>query len=486
MKRYMEEHPTSDPRDVFDMFCGVESEFPGVERNLQKIKNKINPPIPKQKEEIVECLSSSQYSPLLQDVAYYNEHLALIWYPNELSDILQQIHVPEVCMDATFRCVPDVFGPNGQHFTIMGLFNRVGTEQDNWLPMVHVSMTCKQEGLYTAVLDKVWSELTSLRPAYCHCDFERQLHNAIETVTDTQVIGCWFHHNDAVKRKVSQEGLLGECQKNRLLTAWTRSFFPLPLLPPNKIEDGWRWVRLEMGPVLESLSHARFKPAVSEVLDYWMRVWMIQIGTDKVSCWGKKYRTNNAVESLNARLNKGIRGCAKFWAYPEKIQRMSKRFVEDVQRLQKGLRVTRPRKKTQVQTLIEKYSRDFEEDGDVGRFIKRARYLGCKSEKVVYEDPEDYQDPGPAPALPAPVATATADLATPPPQAAATDPATPPPQAAAAAPATPPPQAAAAALATQPLTGPARRTRAQAARRLLEPSPEREAATQPNPTRYDN
>ena len=274
MKRAMRENPTEDPRVIFDRQSGpgaVLLEFPGNERTLQNIKNEANPPIPKSVDQVVEALQRSQYSPLLKDVAWYNNHLALLWWPDEVEEMIQQVEVTEVSMDATFRCVPPLFGKNKQHFTILGLFPRVGTPQHNWLPLITVTMQCKLEGLYSAVLDKIWCRLTSLRPALIHCDFERGLMNAIEAVCEGGCVsGCWFHHNQAVKRKVGGEGLIAVGNQNRKVKDWARNFYPLPLLPPDKMRDGWEWVRLEMGPVLQTLTEPQVA-ACLEVLDYYDR-----------------------------------------------------------------------------------------------------------------------------------------------------------------------------------------------------------------------
>ena len=272
MKRLMKENPTSDPRAIFDTVCTGPAaqllEFPGNERTLQNIKNEANPPNPRNMEEVVPAIQQSQYNPLLKDIAAYNDHLALLWWPEELEGMLQQEKVTEVCMDATFSCVPPVFGPNKQHFTIMGLFKRKGSTQHNWLPLVCVTMESKLEGLYTAVLDKIWTRLAALRPALIHCDFERGLINAIEAACDGgQVSGCWFHFCQAVKRKVGSEGLFAEANKNRKLKDWTRNFYPLALLPANRMRDGWEWVRDEMGPVLDTLTEVHIE-GCSEVLDY--------------------------------------------------------------------------------------------------------------------------------------------------------------------------------------------------------------------------
>ena len=271
----MAENPTADPREIFDSVASGPAahilEFPGNERTLQNIKNEANPPIPRTMAEVVPAIQASKYNFLLKDMATYNDHLALLWWPEELEEMLQKEKVKEVCMDATFSCAPPVFGNNRQHFTIMGLFNRKGTVQNTWLPMVCVTMENKMEGLYTAVLDKIWTKLATLRPALIHCDFERGLINAIEAACEGgKVSGCWFHFCQAVKRKVASEGLLATCNQNRKLKDWTRNFYPLALLPADRMREGWEWVRVEMGPVLNTLVEQDIA-ACLEVLDYWDR-----------------------------------------------------------------------------------------------------------------------------------------------------------------------------------------------------------------------
>ena len=123
-----------------------------------------------------------------------------------------------------------------------------------------------------------------------------------------------------------------------------------------------------------------------------IRQWLNFVTPERLSCWDKRYRTNNACESLHSRLNKGIRGYPKFWSYPEKIKFVCVRFVMDFQRLQAGLRVSRVRPVTQVERAIRKYSEEFRQDGDIGRFIKRCRYLAFKSERVVEREAEEAEE----------------------------------------------------------------------------------------------
>uniref|UniRef100_A0A0P4VXE0 MULE transposase domain-containing protein n=1 Tax=Scylla olivacea TaxID=85551 RepID=A0A0P4VXE0_SCYOL len=149
-------------------------------------------------------------------VATYNDNLALIMYEDGIEDIV--MHVEEMAMDATFSVVPAIFE---LHLTIFGRFG------DNFLPMFHVLMTSRQGELYTAVLDRIKSQLPGLDPTIVHSDFEVAIHNAIGTVfPSARLLGCWFHHNQAVFRTIQKRGLRGEFNKpGSVFKLWVRGFF---------------------------------------------------------------------------------------------------------------------------------------------------------------------------------------------------------------------------------------------------------------------
>ena len=85
-------------------------------------------------------------------------------------------------------------------------------------------------------------------------------------------------------------------------------------------------------------------------------------------------------------------------------------FLDNFRRHQAGVRITRPRPTTTTQVLIDNATRKFEQDGDVGLFIRRCRHLAGKKAKSIV-DPEAYQpasqpDNPPSPPPPSPPAPA--------------------------------------------------------------------------------
>ncbi|KAK8383445.1 hypothetical protein O3P69_019085 [Scylla paramamosain] len=143
--------------------------FESVRRTLLNERNKYLPPAPASPLEAADFLASNtMFQSFYKGVATYNDNLALIMYEDGIEDIV--MHVEETAMDATFSVVPAIFE---EHLTIFGRFG------DNFLPMFHVLMTSRQGELYTAVLNRIKSQLPGLDPTIVHSDLKVAIHNAI-------------------------------------------------------------------------------------------------------------------------------------------------------------------------------------------------------------------------------------------------------------------------------------------------------------------
>ena len=115
----------------------------GYGASLQESEMSLFPPPPKTAEEAAEVIGRSIYAPYLQAEVKFEQELALIWFHPQLNSILmehgemqevtQETH-QEVSCDATFKCVPNIFGgrQKKQHWTMFLLCG------SNFLPMIQV------------------------------------------------------------------------------------------------------------------------------------------------------------------------------------------------------------------------------------------------------------------------------------------------------------------------------------------------------------
>ena len=130
------------------------------------------------------------------------------------------------------------------------------------------------------------------------------------------------------------------------------------------------------------------------LLKYYWRQWFVVVGVDRLSVYKQPHRTNNGAENYHSRLNKGFGRKPKFWLYPPRIQKFIKTFVLDVERLKKGLRLTRANKETEVQRRVTQYTAEFDETQDVATFIKRCRWLAAKKVPCPSSSDEEEEEEG--------------------------------------------------------------------------------------------
>lgn len=138
------------------------------------------------------------------------------------------------------------------------------------------------------LIKKRWPEWS---PTKFTVDFERALISELTArFPAAKINGCYFHFVKSLTKKAKSLGMNKSIRMKLIIQLYCR----LPLLPINKIQDGWNYILAEMG---DSEHENKFKNYIDH---YWMknnfsRVWCV---------FGERHRTNNAVESWNRKLNR--------------------------------------------------------------------------------------------------------------------------------------------------------------------------------------
>jgi hypothetical protein len=100
--------------------------------------------------------------------------------------------------DATFKTAPRPFSQ---------LFNIMVSHEGIAIPVLHVCMTSKHNGLYEGVLMKIRSLFPQLEPHVIKSDFEIGLMKALAAAfPHTTLSGCYFHFAQAVFRSIMRPG----------------------------------------------------------------------------------------------------------------------------------------------------------------------------------------------------------------------------------------------------------------------------------------
>lgn len=199
-------------------------------------------------------------------------------------------------VDGTFKlCRP----PFTQLFTI-NAFVRQG-DHAKQVPLLFVLMSSKRKHDYKKVLKKVLRMLPAApNVEQVTADFESAVWGAFRKVLpEVQLLGCAFHWNQALWRKVQELGLQTAYTSDQATNKYIRRLMALPFLPHETIEATYESLKAEA--TTEPL-----KKFVAYIGENWIRsrVW-------PPKCWSvfmQSIRTNNDLEGWHHGLNKRAAG----------------------------------------------------------------------------------------------------------------------------------------------------------------------------------
>ncbi|XP_029346571.1 uncharacterized protein LOC100574156 [Acyrthosiphon pisum] len=194
----------------------------------------------------------------------------------------------ELHADATFRIVPS----KPKFYQLLTLH---GIIENHSIPLVYALMESKKKCSYQAVLSYIKTQLLpNFNPRKILTDFETGLSKTLQDYfPSARRVGCWFHHNQAVWKKMKSLGYLNLVNENQHALNTLRRIMVLPLLPGDKINQGLRSVK----------RYARRNDINMNLLfDYYERFWIAKVECDVLSVHNQPRRTNNHLESFHNKL----------------------------------------------------------------------------------------------------------------------------------------------------------------------------------------
>lgn len=228
-------------------------------------------------------------------LAEYNDNTTriLIFCTKDMKEILNTIQ--HVFMDGTFKSCPQHFS---ELYVILGDINS-DSHHTNVVPLIYALLTKRDKTSYTKLFEVIKTAIPNFSPTKFTLDFEKASMAAIKEVfPEAEIKGCYFHFSQCIWKKGKQLGLT-KCTDTRKIVSLTSV---LPLLPKEHISDAWSYVKEDTTTLEEA------KEEINKFIDYMMRQWLTTEEWIGVWCVNQElHRTNNVVESWNARLNKIIK-----------------------------------------------------------------------------------------------------------------------------------------------------------------------------------
>jgi len=193
-------------------------------------------------------------------------------------------------MDGTFYTCPSEFTQ---------LFIIHGKQNETYVPLVYLLLPSKTIKTYCVALRKVVALLpATYSPKTVLVDFEESIHAAVREIWQSvRIGGCRFHLGQAWHRKIQALGLARTYRSKSAAGSFLRTFFGLPFLKPEAVEDFY----------LEDLmAHEPKDKRIREFCDYVYDTYVSSTAKFPPSLWAQYsahgIRTTNACEGLHARL----------------------------------------------------------------------------------------------------------------------------------------------------------------------------------------
>eukprot|EP00102_Acyrthosiphon_pisum_P018855 XP_016656065.1 PREDICTED: uncharacterized protein LOC103307748 [Acyrthosiphon pisum] len=287
---------------------------------------------------------------------------------NLIANVLQH-GVTELHADATFKVVPSNMGY--QLLTIHCMI------ENHSIPIVYILMESKSRNSYDCVMRFVKDNLLpNLTVEVIITDYEVALRDVlISSFPGARYAGCWFHHNQAVWRKMNSLGYLHHLNTNDNARKVLKLLMSLPLLPARDMENGYLLIR----------AFARNHDVhLERLLSYYERYWLRSIGPQVVSVHGLPRRTNNNIESFhNALRLKFSVAHPSLWVFLDALTSLSTSYHLVNQQILNHLRPTRHvRTKFLANSHRIKYATEQYQLGQISiwQFLLRCSYTSAAYE----------------------------------------------------------------------------------------------------------
>ncbi len=150
---------------------------------------------------------------------------------------------------------------------------------------------------YEAILKQL-NEDFDLTVKTVTCDFESAVWSATrDAIPGTKMLGCLFHFNQALFRKIQSLGLATSYDNNEDFKMHVKKMMALPFLPSEWIEN-----------IFNQLCSQQPAASLQQFHSYIKDTWIDgQFPPESWSVYKRTYRTNNDVEGYHNRLNRNAR-----------------------------------------------------------------------------------------------------------------------------------------------------------------------------------
>ncbi|XP_065677294.1 uncharacterized protein LOC136092698 [Hydra vulgaris] len=264
------------------------------------------------------------------------------------------------------------------------------------LPVFHVLMTGRKEGIYIGIFRKIKELSSDFQPRISMADYEAAIGSALKVVfPEIRLTSCRFHYGQAILRKIKAVGLQSEYINNSAIKRRGRKFVAMCLLPCVLIRAEVDLLKTEMSRFAKIETREKMRKFVF----YFEKYWMTTQTPAFFSVHGLQFRTNNVSESLHSKMNRCMAAHPSFWRFLDDIYHQIIVNAElDLNQLQNGHQPRRGQRRERVRSFERLQS--YEEKLSTGewtptKFLEASAFYFNDIKLTSEGDTEQEQDENP-------------------------------------------------------------------------------------------
>lgn len=206
--------------------------IPNISRNIRRRRQRRNA-IPVLPQNTIDLQIPHDYQHLTDGTQFLifdsgpGQNRTLIFSTND--DLQSLLQFPNWAADGTFSVVPNVFE---QLYTI---HIKLGFQ---YIPVIYILMTQRTEDAYAAAFQEILNICPNLAPTKIYTDYELAAINAFSRIFQGVIMkGCYFHHTQAVWRKIQEHGLAARYGADEEFALQLRMIPAIAFVPTDRVSE---------------------------------------------------------------------------------------------------------------------------------------------------------------------------------------------------------------------------------------------------------
>lgn len=307
---------------------------------MSKRRRACIPPAPASREEFYELLSKSPFKQTIHGLPFFsaeikvNENSTVVFISPAVASIINQ--VTELQIGVTCQVVPSLF-----HC----LCTLHAVAYNSTFPFAFALMTRSSLAEFNLLFQHLRNVLPDLDPSHICTDYNDDLQTSCNRIFHKAVIsGSYYSYGQEVWRQATTLGLQPSYRNREPTRKIVGMCLALALLPAHLLAKGLEVIKSLITCIV---TDDKLQTELNKLIHYMENQWLSK--SVNFSVFGQENRTSNYTHAFHILLKKKFgREVPPLWNFLERLREIEEQQAKDLERLQHGKAVKRPKRHTHI------------------------------------------------------------------------------------------------------------------------------------------